>query len=297
MATFLFTWNPNNWHWENLDQQIKIRDRVGVVREAWSCGVSKRIRPGDRAFLLCQGRGPRGIVGSGVVATEQVDDKHWGKGKAKRGKASYVEIDWDALINPNKNVIFERSRLNQPAFSEMFWDAQSSGTQIPDAVAKRLEAAWARFRGVAIAPTVQHVKSAIIVSPGFSPTPKSGAGFGTAASNRAVEKAGILAATKHFKAKRWQVTSVESSNCGYDLRCTLRNVSKHVEVKGIKGKGEQFFITANELATARIDPAYELCLVLQAGSPRPQLKHYSAKELLRSFQLEPLTYSARQRTR
>ena len=56
MATFLFTWNPNNWHWDNLDQQIKIRNRVGVVREAWSCGVSKRIHPGDRAFLLCQGR-------------------------------------------------------------------------------------------------------------------------------------------------------------------------------------------------------------------------------------------------
>ena len=295
MATYLFTWNPRKWDWKNLDQQVKICNRAGHVLEGWSCGLRKNIQPGDRAFMLCQGKGPRGIMASGRVVTDREEHRHWDKSKAKLGrKATVVDIDWDVLINPMKGPIFVRARLNEAAFAGMFWDPQSSGTRIPDAVAKRLEAAWAKFRGV---PTVQQFKRAILLNREVGSRRSGGAGFGNAENNRAVEKAAIRKVTSDYKAKGWQVTSVESSNWGYDLRCTLRNVSKHVEVKGIKGKGEQFFITANELATARIDPAYELCLVLQAGATRPQLKHYSAKELLRSFQLEPLTYSARLRTR
>ena len=294
MATYLFTWNPRKWDWKNLDQQVKICNRAGHVLEGWSCGLRKNIQPGDRAFMLCQGKGPRGIMASGRVVTDREEHRHWDKSKAKLGrKATVVDIDWDVLINPMKGPIFVRARLNEAAFAGMFWDPQSSGTRIPDAVAKRLEVAWAKFRGV---PTVQQFKRAILLNREVGSRRSGGAGFGNAENNRAVEKAAIRKVTSDYKAKGWLVVSVESSKCGYDLRCTLAGKKRHVEVKGIKGEGEKFFITANEFGIARRDSVYELCLVLKARSQRAKIVRYTTKELLRDFELEPLTYSAKKRT-
>ena len=113
MATYLFTWNPRKWDWKNLDQQVKICNRAGHVLEGWSCGLRKNIQPGDRAFMLCQGKGPRGIMASGRVVTDREEHRHWDKSKAKLGrKATVVDIDWDVLINPMKGPIFVRARLN-----------------------------------------------------------------------------------------------------------------------------------------------------------------------------------------
>src|SRR5262249_44660675 len=52
VATYLFTWNPRVYAWRDLRADIRKLRRGGVLRTDWSCARSKRIRAGDRFFLL-----------------------------------------------------------------------------------------------------------------------------------------------------------------------------------------------------------------------------------------------------
>jgi hypothetical protein len=65
MATYILTWNPRRWHWDEGDFNGKVeRTRQGeLVPDRWSCGNTKRIVVRDRLFPLRQGV-DRGLVGS-----------------------------------------------------------------------------------------------------------------------------------------------------------------------------------------------------------------------------------------
>ena len=54
-------------------------------------------------------------------------------------------IKFDTLLNPDKDAILPRDLLNTPPLSEMHWDTQMSGVQIPDNVAVELEILWESF--------------------------------------------------------------------------------------------------------------------------------------------------------
>lgn len=57
-----------------------------------------------------------------------------------------MEIKYDTLLNPNADSILPRDLLNMPLRSEMYWDAQMSGVQIPDNAAGELEQLWANLK-------------------------------------------------------------------------------------------------------------------------------------------------------
>jgi hypothetical protein len=59
-TTYLLTWNPNSWHWDNLEVQVRATAEGRQIDDRWSCGNTKQIRVGDRLFLLRQGVEPRG---------------------------------------------------------------------------------------------------------------------------------------------------------------------------------------------------------------------------------------------
>jgi 5-methylcytosine-specific restriction protein A len=65
MSTYLLTWSPKKWPWEDLSRRIGEIARQGFCVSDWSCGNNKSIARGDRLFLLRQGEEPRGIVGAG----------------------------------------------------------------------------------------------------------------------------------------------------------------------------------------------------------------------------------------
>jgi len=79
MATYLLTWNPKRWQWENLEECVRAIEKRGYYKDSWSCGVTKKIRPGDRVFLIKLGAEPRGIVASGRAVSKVYKDKHWVK--------------------------------------------------------------------------------------------------------------------------------------------------------------------------------------------------------------------------
>lgn len=146
MRTYLLTWNPKRWHWENIQEDINELNENGFLIRRWSVGVSKNIKQGDRLFLIRLGSEPKGIIGSGWADSNVFEDGHWNEEKYENGEtANYVDVRFDILLNPETKLIFQRKELNR--LGKMHWDAQSSGTKIPEDVADRLENEWADFIG------------------------------------------------------------------------------------------------------------------------------------------------------
>ena len=146
MSTYLLTWNPAKWPWEDLTDCIQQIRKTGHYRERWSCGRNRRIVEGDRVFLLRQGLEPRGIVGSGRVVSEVFDDLHWDEAKRAAGQRVWsVAVDFDTLLDADREPILTRAQLKEGVLGHIHWDPQSSGITVPEEVAKQLEIEWARI--------------------------------------------------------------------------------------------------------------------------------------------------------
>lgn len=122
-----------------------------------------------------------------------------------------------------------------------------------------------------------------------------GAGFGTPEENRRVEKAAIRLVTRHFKAKEWEVRDVSSENRGYDLICKVSGDEQHVEVKGARGKGQQFVLTAKEFEAWTTDRRFVLAFVGNALSDKPSLLFFPCVTSQAEFLIRPLSYIAKRK--
>lgn len=105
----------------------------------WSTGVTKRIVPGDRCFLMRLGANPKGIIGSGLFVSETFYDQHW-SGELER-ETIYALAEFDMLVSatPDKILPLELLSLKFPAFK---WTPQASGQSIPTTIADELENLW-----------------------------------------------------------------------------------------------------------------------------------------------------------
>ncbi len=131
MPTYLLTWNPDLFDGE-------ITSPMG-----WSCGHTKRIVPGDRLFLMRQVREPRGVCASGWAVSNVIEDDDYPSGR-------YVQMQVEVFRDPASEPILTRDvldELNRGADRPMKWGIQSSGTEVPPVVARRLEEAWQRLCG------------------------------------------------------------------------------------------------------------------------------------------------------
>jgi 5-methylcytosine-specific restriction protein A len=146
MKTYLLAWNPKRWQWENLPEMCSDVQAGKIINDRWSSGVSKRPQKGDRFFLIRLGEEPKGIFASGKIERDAYEDLHWDEEKSSLGETTnYVEIRFDTLLNSDIDPILPRDLLNMPPLSEMHWDTQMSGVQIPDHVARELEIIWGNF--------------------------------------------------------------------------------------------------------------------------------------------------------
>ncbi|MEW6234126.1 MAG: HNH endonuclease [Candidatus Omnitrophota bacterium] len=138
MPTYLLTWNPKRFNWDNLQDILN----QGFYSGRWSCGNTKKIVKGDRVFLIKLGKEPRGIMASGWATRDVYNDKHWNLD----AEASYIDVHFDNLLDPAKSI-FSFNKLNKEIYDKMNWHPQASGLTIPDDVAKQLEIDWAEFTG------------------------------------------------------------------------------------------------------------------------------------------------------
>lgn len=142
MKTYLFVWNPKRWVWDTLEDEIEEVNETGNCTKNWSCGVNRSIHEGDRAFLIRVGTEPKGIVGSGFVTKEPFPDRHW-SGESKQ--AFYVKIDFETLLNPDKESILTLDLLQTDKLSAQNWTPQASGISIKPELVDELEALWFDF--------------------------------------------------------------------------------------------------------------------------------------------------------
>lgn len=150
MATYLLTWNPDRWTWTDLPNQVAALERGETVADKWSTGNRTHVSPGDRLFLLRQGRDPRGIMASGMATSDVFQREHWDRERAAAGKpANIVELRFDVLIDPDQNPegVLLLDDLQSGVLAEVNWRPQASGTEIPPQAARRLEQLWWQHHG------------------------------------------------------------------------------------------------------------------------------------------------------
>ena len=145
MKTILFTWNPEKWRWDDLPQAVVEANVDGRHVDTWSCGVTRNINSGDRAFLMRLGLPPKGIMGSGVVVSSPEEGPHWNPDRAAQGgKGYYVKIIFDVL---NDTPLLREDILSSSPLQNHDWYPMASGTSIPEDIAAQLESLWSDATG------------------------------------------------------------------------------------------------------------------------------------------------------
>lgn len=145
MKTYLFAWNPDKWNWTDLEENIQSISNSGRVTQIWSCKSYKRIKPGDRAFLVRVGVEPKGIMGSGTIVSEPFKSQHW-SGEDKL--VHRVLIEFDTLLNPELEPLLDLNILKRNNFSNQVWTPQSSGISISPEIIEELESVWFNFLNI-----------------------------------------------------------------------------------------------------------------------------------------------------
>lgn len=147
--SYLFVWNPSKWsQWTDpnnepyIEKNIEVLKNTGKVTLMWSCRSHKSIHPGDRAFLARVGTTPKGIFGAGKVVSEPFLSQHW-NGEDK--DVPRVLIEFDTLLNPEKEPILNIFNLDKGNLSKQNWTPQSSGISIRPEAAEELEEKWFEF--------------------------------------------------------------------------------------------------------------------------------------------------------
>jgi 5-methylcytosine-specific restriction protein A len=141
MSTYLLIWNPKNYHYEHLHDQIDEIREYGAAKSDWSTGSRKNIQPGDSLYLMRLGVNPRGIIGFGVATSYVYQLAHWGDSNRD---ANYVSLDLHALLDAETQSILDLETLKK-SFPEFGWTPQGSGVHIPDEIAESLHTHWAQL--------------------------------------------------------------------------------------------------------------------------------------------------------
>jgi len=119
-----------------------------------------------------------------------------------------------------------------------------------------------------------------------------GAGFGDYKTNKLVEEAAIKKATNFLKQNGYTVVSREKDKIGYDLEARKGSKEIHVEVKGSSGKGNRFLITRQETEMAKNNPLFQIWIVTDALSRKPEIIRFTGARFLEKFELKPISYMA-----
>ena len=148
MASFLLTWNPNNfsgWRGDELESIKEDLSNLETVTTNWSTGLSKRLRPGDRVYWLRLGLEPRGIFATGRVVSETYEAPHWDPDRADAGQTQrYVDAEIDELLDPWSEPIPSREQL-QRDLPEVYWSPQAGGVEVQGDAELKLAMLWHEF--------------------------------------------------------------------------------------------------------------------------------------------------------
>jgi hypothetical protein len=139
MNTVLLTWSK--WPWHDAADAVKLTAAGQLYRAEWSVHAYKQVQPGDRVFVMKQGKGPTGIVAAGMVVSEPRLRPHWDP--ERTGEEVYkVEVDLDRVLPATEGSILPRELLEEGVLAAVNWNAQASGISIAPEAAVELERIW-----------------------------------------------------------------------------------------------------------------------------------------------------------
>jgi hypothetical protein len=240
---FLLTNNPARWEIDPdyMAEWVEATATGHSVEGRWSTGsTTKKIGPGDRAFLLRQGVAGRGIFASGTFISDVFQAEHWdGEG----GLANYADVSWDTALDPDDLLPIETLFAE---LQEGQWEPQASGSQIKAAVVGRLEELWADH--------VRSVRDAAL--PPTTPGRKLGAGQGRrldAKLRKEIEDLAQERLMSFYRDDDWNVEDLRIGN-PFDARATKEEETLYLEAKGTVTSGERVIVTRGEIAWARAHP-------------------------------------------
>lgn len=143
MNTYLLTWNPKRWNWDQLDSEVSALKSFGFFDATWSSGGTKRIEHGDRVYLMRLGVEPRGIMASGFAISNVYQDTHWDSNR--EDLANYIDVRFDALLHPEMDGVLPLTLLQSGQTPHTNWTPQASGISIEPTSAAYLETLWQEY--------------------------------------------------------------------------------------------------------------------------------------------------------
>ena len=146
MATWLLTWKPNKWRWNNFTSVVNRIKRSGRYRSSWSCGNARTIQVGEPVFFMRQGKDRPGLIGSGVITKAPYEGGQWNE-ESDRDSAWHVKIEFNVL---DDEPIVPKSELVMRPLASSIWDSQSSGVRIRPEIANPLAARWRKRTGALV---------------------------------------------------------------------------------------------------------------------------------------------------
>lgn len=140
--TFLLLWNPKKWDWKDLASAVEQVAVAGICSDTWSVGNRSDLPLGSRVYLMRVGEDPKGLVGSGWCISTPKLGPHWDPARAALGQQTLkIAVEFDVLRE--QPVVELRELANAPFDSIVSWTPQSSGMELPSAVASALNEFWA----------------------------------------------------------------------------------------------------------------------------------------------------------
>ena len=129
MRYFRLSWNPKRWAWSDLPHAVYDVNNGNPYDVSWSCVGLRRVRAGDRMFMLRFHIEPKGLIGVATVVDEPFEDSHWDPARAARGDTVLrINLQFTTLSSSPRIPLDELQRL-YPATA---WTAQPGCILIHD---------------------------------------------------------------------------------------------------------------------------------------------------------------------
>lgn len=251
---YLFTWKMGgDWPHDELCKLVDDFEIHGFAQEDWSCAAHTKIRVGDRAYLLRQGKPSRGIFGRGRVASEPYRREPALPRKSKWQVDLRFDRPGDMLCDPEERFLVPWEQLLRVA-PKGKWQLEPSGIRLDAKVARELDdiiSAVQEDPDEAVIDAAEQIRYAR-TSHGFLVSPKV---------KKAIEGHAVQIAKSYYEKKGY---AVEVKGKPYDLHCTQTTGTQlFVEVKGTQTSGDEVLLTRKEVKFARQNKSEMALFVVQ----------------------------------
>ena len=144
MTAYLLTWNPEKFDWTDVSSCARQVQSRGRKKLGWSCGNTRRVEIDAPFFLLKQGKGARGIIGSGTVLAQPTCEPHWDDELRRQGKTQLeLRVQFDTLLDPaDEQGILKLGDLDAKELRGVYWAIPASGTRLPTEAVPTLTRLW-----------------------------------------------------------------------------------------------------------------------------------------------------------